>query len=310
MNKKPYNVIIIGSGPAGLTAALYAGRAGLEPLVIEGKKPGGQLMGTSAVENWPGTESIMGPQLMITMKNHAKLFGAQFITEDATAVQSSSSSFMVTTSDNKEFHARALIIATGASPNTLKCPGENEYWGKGVTTCAICDAVFYKDKKVVVVGGGDTAMENASFLRKFTKDITIIQITDALTASHIMQQRVINDPAIKIIYSSTVTEIKGDGKTVSGVTIQNTKTNATTELATDGVFISIGAKPNSALVAGQINLDSHGYIVAHEDTSVTSIPGVFVAGDVHDYKYKQAIVAAGQGCKAALDAQRYLENQK
>jgi thioredoxin reductase (NADPH) len=310
MNKKPYNVIIIGSGPAGLTAALYAGRAGLEPLVIEGTQPGGQLMRTSVVENWPATESIMGPQLMINMKNHAKLFGADFITEDATAVQSSPSSFIVTTSDKKKLHARTLIIATGASPNTLKCPGEHEYWGKGVTTCAICDAVFYKDKKVVVVGGGDTAMENASFLRKFTKEITIIQITDALTASYIMQQRVINDPAIKIIYSSTVTEIKGDGKTVSSVTIQNTKTNTTTELATNGVFISIGAKPNSGLVAGQINLDSHGYIATDEDTSVTSIPGVFVAGDVHDYKYKQAIVAAGEGCKAALDAQRYLENQK
>lgn len=310
MNNPLYNVIIIGSGPAGLTAALYAGRAGLEPLVIEGLRPGGQLMGTSAVENWPATESIMGPQLMINMKNHAQLFGAEFITENATAIQCTKSSFIVTTSGNKELHGRALIIATGASPNTLNCVGENEYWGKGVTTCAVCDAVFYQDKKVIVIGGGDSAMENASFLRKFTKDITIIQINAALTASHIMQQRVINDPAIKIIYNSTISQIKGDGKKVIGVTIQNTETHANAELATDGVFISIGAKPNSALLAGQITLDSHGYIVAHEDTSATSIPGIFVAGDVHDYKYKQAIVAAGQGCKAALDAQRYLEGQK
>lgn len=310
MNNTPYNVIIIGSGPAGLTAALYAGRAGLAPLVIEGNEPGGQLMGTSAVENWPATETIMGPQLMINMKNHAKLFGAQFLTQQATAIDSAQTPFMVTTSENKQLYARSLIIATGSSPNTLGCPGEKEYWGKGVTTCAVCDAVFYKNKKVIVVGGGDSAMENASFLRKFTNEITVVQISEALTASHIMQQRIINDPAIKVIYNSTISAIKGDGTKVTGVTVLNKKTNTPSELATDGVFISIGAKPNSALLANQIKLDSHGYIITHEDTSATSIPGIFVAGDVHDYKYKQAIVAAGAGCKAALDAQRYLEGKE
>jgi thioredoxin reductase (NADPH) len=310
MQNPVHNIIIIGSGPAGLTAALYTARANLSPLVIEGSQPGGQLIGTTAVENWPGTPSIMGPQLVIDMKKHAQQWGAQFLTESATAIRGAQPPFTVATDTQKTFLAKALIIATGTSPNLLKCPGEQEYWGKGVTTCAICDGVFYKDKKVIIAGGGDSAMENASFLRKFTNDITIIQIHEKLTASYVMQQRVIGDPAIKIIYSSSITEIKGDGNHVTQVTVTNKETNESSTLDADGVFISIGAKPNTGIVENLLDLDSHGYIKVHGDTSLTSIPGIFVAGDVHDYKYKQAITAAGAGCKAALDAERYLHGQK
>lgn len=310
MTQSVHNIIIIGSGPAGLTAALYAARANLFPLVIEGEQPGGQLMGTTAIENWPGTLSIMGPQLMMDMKKHAAQWGAQFLTESAVAIHGAASPFNIATSGQKTFLAKSLIIATGTSPNLLKCPGEGEYWGKGVTTCAVCDGVFYKDKKVVVVGGGDSAMENASFLRKFTQDITIIQIHEKLSASYVMQQRVINDPDIKIMYNSTVTEIKGNGTHVTGVVITNKETKETSDLNVEGIFISIGLKPNTGIVQNLLELNSYGYVCVHGDTSVTFVPGIFVAGDVHDYKYKQAITAAGSGCKAALDAERWLHEQK
>lgn len=310
MAKTTRNVIIIGSGPAGLTAALYAARANLSPLVIEGSQPGGQLMKTSMVENWPGTISIMGPQLMMDIKKHAQHWGAEFLTESATAINNTPSPFTIVTTSQKSITTKAIIIATGASPNLLKCPGESEYWGKGVTTCAVCDGVFYKDKKVIVVGGGDSALENASFLRKFTKNITIIQIHDRLSASYAMQQRVINDPSITIMYNSTVTEIIGNKDRVTGVNVIDNKTNTISHLDADGVFISIGLKPNTAIVQNLLDLDAYGYICAHADTSITSTPGIFVAGDVHDYKYKQAITAAGSGCKAALDAERYLHERE
>jgi thioredoxin reductase (NADPH) len=301
-------LVIIGSGPAGLTAAIYAGRGHLNPLVIEGGEPGGQLMGTSAVENWPGTSSILGPTLMLDMRKQAQLWGAQFVSESIVSVDFSVYPFTLTT-ERQTIHAQSVIIATGASPHTLCCPGEKEYWGKGVTTCAVCDGVFYKDKKVIVVGGGDTAMENASFLRKFTDDITLIQINDKLSASAAMQERVIHDPGIKILYNSTITSIQGDGSHVTGAQVRNTKTNTEFSLDAEGIFISIGIKPNTGPFKDQIKLDSYGYIHVQPGSTETSVPGVFAAGDVQDYKYRQAIVSAGSGCMAALDAERFLHTQ-
>jgi thioredoxin reductase (NADPH) len=301
-------LVIIGSGPAGLTAALYAGRGHITPLVIEGGEPGGQLMGTSIVENWPGTSSILGPTLMLEMRKQAQLWGAQFLSESVVSVDFAQQPLKITT-DRQTLYAHAVIIATGASPHTLGCTGEKEYWGKGVTTCAVCDGVFYKDKKVIVVGGGDTAMENASFLRKFTDNITILQISDRLTASAAMQERVIHDPSIKILYNSTVTSINGDGSHVTEAQIHNTKTQADSCLDAEGIFISIGIKPNTAPFKDHIALDSYGYIQVQPGSTQTSTPGVFAAGDVQDYRYRQAIVSAGSGCMAALDVERFLHTQ-
>jgi len=301
-----YNVIIIGSGPAGLTAGVYTSRAFLKPLIIEGTTPGGQLIGTTAVENWPGEKSIMGPQLMINMKDHTKHFGAEFLSEEVVKVDLSQRPFTLTTNKDKILKADALIISSGASPNKLGCPGENDYWGKGVTTCAVCDGAFHLEKKVIIVGGGDTAMEDASFMTKYTDNITIIHITDKLTACPSMQKRILDKPFIKIIYSSTVTEIKGDGTNVKEVIVTNQETNETTSLPADVVFLAIGQKPNSKIFKGQLELDRMGYIEV-KNGAQTSVEGVFVAGDVADYRYRQAITSAGTGCMAALDAQRYLE---
>lgn len=300
-----HRLIIVGSGPAGLTAALYAARAALEPLVVEGKEPGGQLMGTSAVENWPGEISIMGPELMMNMRKQAKQAGAEFASGLITHVDFSGKPLRMTSSKGIEYTADAVIIATGAVPNHLNCPGEAEYWGKGITTCAVCDGAFYKDKKVVVIGGGDSAMEAASFMHKFTDQITVVQILDHLTASKPMQERVLDNEDITIIYSSTVTSFEGDGSRVTSVTITNSITNEVTTLPADGVFIAIGLSPNTSMLKGHIELDSYGYITLKEHT-MTSVPGVFAAGDVVDYRYKQAITSAGSGCMAALDAEKFL----
>lgn len=300
-----HNIIIIGSGPAGLTAAVYAGRAFLKPIVIEGPNPGGQLMGTTAVENWPGEKSIMGPQLMMNMKEHAKHFDAQFVSNSVTKVDFSQQPFTITT--NKEtFKTNSVVIAAGASPNKLGCPGEEEYWGKGVTTCAVCDGAFYPEKEVIIIGGGDTAMEDASFMTKLTDKITIIHILDKLTASPAMQKRVLDNPKIKIIYSSTITNIKGDGSHVTEVEITNQETKEKQILKTKVVFLAIGQKPNTDLFKGQLNMDKMGYLDLKDNTK-SSVEGVFIAGDIADYRYKQAVVSAGSGCMAALDAQRYLE---
>jgi thioredoxin reductase (NADPH) len=300
-----HDVIIIGSGPAGLTAGVYCSRAFLKPLLFEGSPPGGQLMGTTAVENWPGNKSIMGPQLVTNMKEHAQHFGTKIISETVTKVDFSQRPFIIETNKNNSYKTRSVIIATGASPNRLCCPGEDEYWGKGVTVCAVCDGAFYPDKKVVIVGGGDTAMEDASFMTKYTNDITIVHILDKLTASPTMQKRVLDNPKIKIIYSHTVTEIKGDGSHVTEIEITDQKTQQKQTLPTNVIFLAIGQKPNTKLFAGQLELDKMGYIVKKD--AQTSVEGVFVAGDVADFKYRQAIVSAGTGCMAALDAQRYLE---
>lgn len=300
-----YNLIIIGSGPAGLTAGIYASRANLEPLILEGKTPGGQLMGTTYVENWPGVKSILGPKLMMDMKDQAESLGCSFLQEKIVKVDFTEKPFTLWTDKNKKLKTKTVIIATGAVPNKLNCPGEQEHWGKGVTTCTVCDGAFYQDKPVIIVGGGDTAMEDASFMTKFTKDITIVQIMDKLTASYAMQKRVLENSDIRIMYNSTVSEIHGDGQTVNHATITNTKTGKTSQLPTNAVFIAIGLKPNTQFLQGHVDLDKLGYIKI-KNGSKTSVDGVFAAGDVHDYTYKQAITSAGAGCMAALDAERYL----
>ena len=308
MNETIENIIIIGSGPAGHTAGLYSSRAFLNPLIIEGMNPGGQLMGTSFVENWPGTNSILGPDLMRNMKEHAVHFGARFVSDTVISVDFSQQPLSVTTKRTGTLKTRSVIIATGAEPNKLGCPGEAEYWGKGVTTCAVCDGALYPNKKVIIVGGGDTAMEDASFMTKFTKDITIVHLLDAFTASPIMQERVLHNPAISIIYNSTVSSITGNGSHIQAVSVTHQKTGAVTALPADVLFLAIGQKPSTALFQGQLELDRLGYLRIYNETE-TSCPGVFAAGDVFDFKYKQAITSAASGCKAAMDAQRFLEKQ-
>lgn len=298
---------IIGSGPAGLTAAIYAARANLNPLIITGSKPGGQLMNTSYVENWPGYKSILGPDLMINMREHAAHFVCQFLEEDVTQTDLSKAPFKLTTHKGTQISADCVIITTGASPKQLGCPGEQEYWGKGVTTCAVCDGAFYKDRKVIIVGGGDTAMEDASFMLNFTNQITIVHIGAKLTASAATQKRVINNPNIKIIYESTVTQFKGNGQHLTHATITNQKTQQSQEVPVDGAFIAIGLNPNVAPFKGQIQFNDYGFIQVENNTHA-SVPGIFVAGDVADYRYRQAITAAGAGCMAALDAERYLKS--
>ncbi len=302
-----HELVIIGSGPAGLTAGIYAARANLSPLIIDGTMPGGQLMRTSMVENWPAQKSILGPKLMMDMREHATHFGAQFLAESITRADFTKQPFTLETDRKTILQARSVILATGASPNKLGCPGEEQYWGKGVTTCAVCDGAFYKDRKTMVIGGGDTAMEDASFLKKFTKDVIIVQITEKLTASHAMQQRVLNDSDIKIMYESTVSAFEGDGSHVTHAIVENKKTGEKTKIAADGVFLAIGLKPNTAPFAGQVALTPQGYVHV-ENTTHTSVPGVFTAGDVQDFRYRQAITSAGSGCMAALDAERYLKS--
>ncbi len=301
-------LVIVGSGPAGLTAGIYAARANLNPIIVEGKNPGGQLIGTSYVENWPAEKSILGPKLMANMKEHAQELGCRFIAEEVVKADLSQQPFTLWTNKEKQIQAQSVILACGATPKKLGCPGEEEYWGKGVTTCAVCDGAFYQGKEVVVVGGGDTAVEDASLLTKFTKKITVVHLLDKLTASYSMQQRVLSNPHINIIYNSTVTEIKGNGTNVTQVTITDQKTKKTTNLPVDGVFVAIGLIPKTEFLKGQLELTPYGHIVLknREVVTATSIPGVFAAGDIADARYRQAIAAAGAGCMAALDAERYL----
>jgi thioredoxin reductase (NADPH) len=306
MNDQVHPLIIIGSGPAGLTAGIYASRANLHPLILEGKNPGGQLMGTSHIENWPGNKSILGPTLMMNIKDHAKHFGSKFLAEEVVKVDFSQRPFTIWTHRNKELKAHAVIIATGAIPNRLNCPGEADYWGKGVTTCAVCDGAFYPNKRVLIIGGGDTAMEDASFMTKFTDKITVVHILDKLTASAAMQERVVNDPRITIVYNSTVTEFKGNGTHVTQAVVTNKITQESQTLDIDGAFLAIGSRPGTQIFQGQLELNQWGHINVTDHTK-TSVPGVFAAGDVKDYRYRQAITSAGSGCMAALDAEKYIE---
>ncbi len=302
---KIHEVVIIGSGPAGLTAAMYTARAKLKPIVITGPNPGGQLVNTTFIENWPGEQSILGADLMDKIKNHAVHFGAQLITEDVIKVDFNSKPFKIWTNKNQELHTKSVIIATGANPKLLGCPGEQQYWNKGVSTCAVSDGALYSEKQIVIVGGGDTAMEDALFLTRFNNQITIIQIGETLTASKIMQDRVLNKANIQIIYNSTVQEILGNQTQVTGVKITNLKTGATQQLPADALFLAIGLNPMSDIFAKQIETEAYGHIIVTKQTH-SSIPGIFIAGDVCDSRYRQAITAAGFGCMAALDVEKYL----
>ena len=302
-----YDVIIIGSGPAGLTAAIYTTRADLKTLVIAGGKWGGQLMLTTLVENFPGfPEGIQGPDLMAKMRKQAEHFGTEFVDEDFVSADFSKRPFQVTASD-KSYEGKSVIIATGADTKWLEVPGEKDKIGRGVSSCAPCDAVFFRNKNVIVVGGGDSAMEEALVLTKFATNVTLIHRKDAFKASEIMQKRVKENPKVKILFNSEVTEVLGESN-VSGVKIRNNKSGEISEMQIDGVFVAIGHIPNTAKFK-DIVLNEQGFVKVH-DHFLTNKEGVFVAGDVHDNHYKQAITAAGYGCAAALEAEKWLENAK
>ncbi len=305
MVEQKRRVTIIGSGPAGLTAAVYTARASLNPLVIEGIEAGGQLMLTTEVENYPGfIDGIMGPELMENMRAQAARFGSEFLTDNVTAVDFAKTPFQIETGD-QTIHTDTVIISTGASALMLNVPGERELLGHGVSTCATCDGFFFRNQEIVVVGGGDSAMEEANFLTKFASKVTVVHRRDKLRASKIMQERAMNNPKIEFIWDSGVTEIFGNGK-VAGVRLKNLKSGDETELETGGVFVAIGHTPNTSLFEDQLEL-SGGYVLTRGEDTQTSIPGVFAAGDVVDFRYRQAITAAGMGCMAAIDAERYLE---
>lgn len=312
---KKYKLVIIGSGPAAYTAAIYAGRANLQPLVFEGfyaGPPGGQLMTTTEVENYPGfPEGVMGPELMELFRKQAERFGTEFITEDVTSVDAKSRPFKVESASGG-VTADAIIIATGATARRLKVPGagDNEFWQKGITACAVCDGAIpiFRDKHLFVIGGGDTAIEEAIFLTKFGSKIFIVHRRDEFRASKIMAQRALNHPKIQVLWNHVLTRVEGDS-VVKSVTLQDVVSKKETKHEAGGVFFAIGHDPNTAFLKGQIELESNGYIKLHRGTA-TSIEGIFAAGDVHDHVYRQAITAAGSGCRAALDAERWLAVQE
>jgi thioredoxin reductase (NADPH) len=300
------NLIIIGSGPAGYTAAVYAARANLRPLVIEGAQSGGALMTTTEVENFPGfPDGIMGPELMDNMRKQAERFGAEFITDDVSQVALGGPVKRVFIG-NTEYRARAVILATGSAWRPLGVPGEHEYLGRGVSSCATCDGFFFRGKPIVVVGGGDSAMEEATFLTRFAESVTIIHRRDQFRASKIMAQRALANPKITVRWNTVVTEIVGAGGKVTGVRLRDTRTGAESTLEVAGVFVAIGHDPRSELFRGQVALDDEGYVLAEAPSSRTNLPGVFASGDLVDHTYRQAITAAGTGTVAALDAERYI----
>ena len=301
-----HNVVIIGSGPAGLTAALYTARANLSPLMIEGSQAGGQLTLTTDVENFPGfPQGIMGPQLIRDMRAQAERFDTVFQTADVTNVDLSRRPFVLTVNDEETIQARSLIISTGASANLLGLDSESRLLGHGVSTCATCDGFFFRGQPIAVIGGGDSAMEEATFLTKFASHVTIIHRRDKLRASKIMQDKAMNNEKISFRWNSAVEEMLGD-EVVAGLRLRDSVTNDTATLDCKGVFVAIGHTPNTHIFRGQIEMDTNGYIRTSHGTA-TSVPGVFAAGDVQDPHYRQAITAAGTGCMAAMDAERFLE---
>ena len=301
-------VIIIGSGPAGLTAALYTARANLKPLLVEGIEAGGQLMLTTMVENWPGfRDGIMGPDLMTEMRVQAERFGTEVVSGNVERVDLRNRPFSIAFADGKTITTDALIIATGASARWLEIGCDRKLSGHGVSTCATCDGYFFRGKPIAVVGGGDSAMEEAIYLTRFASKVTVIHRRDSLRASKIMQDKAFANPKIEFIWDSEIADINDVTRgEVTGIVVRNLKTGKLTEVPLDGVFIAIGHTPNTALFRGQIELDEAGYILTHHG-SKTSCPGVFAAGDVQDHIYRQAVTAAGSGCMAAIDAERYLD---
>ena len=308
-----HHVIIVGSGPAGLTAAIYAARANLQPLVIEGEpssssdQPGGQLMLTTDVENFPGfPEGIMGPELMIKFREQAMRFGAEFLTEKVTAVDFSERPFKLSVRD-RQFTADAVIVSTGAQSLMLGLEAESRLLGYGLSTCATCDGFFFRNQEIAVAGGGDSAIEEATFLTKFASKVTLIHRRDTLRASKIMQERAFNNPKIEFLWNSVVEDLVGDTK-LEGAVVRNVLTNEVTTLPVTGLFVAIGHRPNTDLFKGVLDMEDNGYLITKPGTSYTNVPGVFACGDVQDYTYRQAITAAGSGCMAAIDCERWLES--
>jgi len=303
------NMVIIGSGPAGLTAAVYAARANLQPLLIEGKEPGGQLTLTTLVENYPGfAEGIMGPQLMDEMRKQALRFGTEIVTSHVHSVKLKEHPFRVYY-DNQEVTTKTVVISTGSSAKLMGIETEIQLMGHGVSTCATCDGFFYRGKEIAVVGGGDSAVEEATFLTKFATKVSLIHRREALRASKIMQDRAFANPKIQFVWNTVVDEVLGRKDTgVTGLKLRNVKTDQLSELQVDGLFVAIGHNPNTEIFKGQIDLDSHGYIKTQPDSTRTNIMGVFACGDVQDPVFRQAVTAAGSGCMAAIEAERWLEH--
>ena len=302
-----HEVVILGSGPAGLTAAVYTARANLSPVLIDGSQPGGQLTLTTEVENFPGfPNGIMGPQLIQDMRAQAERFGTQFRQGHVTQVDLNASPFRLTIDGEDTVETKTLIISTGASANLLGLPSESRLMGHGVSTCATCDGFFFRGKDIAVIGGGDSAVEEANFLTKFASKVTLVHRRDKLRASKIMQDRAMSNEKIAFQWNSQLEEVLGDD-VVTGIRVRNTQTHQTEDIPLSGVFVAIGHTPNTSLFTGQLDMDEQGYIRTQPNRSTTNIPGVFAAGDVQDSRYRQAITAAGSGCMAALDAERYLE---
>ena len=303
-----HRVMILGTGPSGLTAAIYAARANLNPVVVEGNEPGGQLTLTTEVENFPGfPEGIMGPELMENMRKQAEKFGATFIRGWVTSVDLSRRPFTVTVNDKDVHTSQTLIVSTGASAKMLGIPGESDLVGRGVSTCATCDGFFFRNKPIIVVGGGDSAMEEATFLTKFASEVTIVHRRKELRASKVMQERAKSNPKIKWVLDVTPLSVQSDGSKVSGLEVRDNQTGETRILESQGVFVAIGHNPNTEFLGGQVECDEVGYIKTMGVSTATSVEGVFACGDVMDSHYRQAITAAGSGCKAAMDVEKYLE---
>ncbi|MBI1871331.1 MAG: thioredoxin-disulfide reductase [Chlamydiae bacterium] len=307
-NDKVYKVLILGSGPAGLTAAIYAGRANLFPVVVEGTQPGGQLTITTDVENYPGfPDGIMGPELMVLFRKQAERFGTKYISGDIASIDLKQSPFTVHL-ENDEIKTQTLIISTGASAKLLEIPSEKKLMGHGVSACATCDGYFFRGKEVAVIGGGDTAMEEANFLARFCSKVTVIHRRDQLRASKIMQERALKNPKIDFIWNAVIEEFLGEPTTgLKGIRLKDIKGNKIFEKKFNGAFVAIGHEPNTRWFKGQLDLDEKGYIKTQTGSTATNVPGIFAAGDVQDHKYRQAVTAAGTGCMAAMDAERYLE---
>jgi len=301
------NVVILGTGPAGLTAAVYAARANLKPLCVEGIQPGGQLTITSDVDNYPGfPEGVMGPELMVSFRKQAERFGTRFEIGDVEKVDLSQRPFTLTLASGKTIQSQTLIIATGASAKWMGIPSEKKLMGKGVSSCATCDGFFFRGMDIAVVGGGDTAMEEATFLTRFAKSVSVIHRRDALRASKVMQDRAFNNPKIKFIWNSGIEEIIGTDE-VDAIKVKNFNSGAVQEVPVKGVFVAIGHQPNTKLFKGQLTMNEAEYLIVSPGTTKTNVPGVFAAGDVADHVYRQAVTAAGTGCMAAIDAERFLE---